>query len=808
MTTTPQLGLPLLAAAQAQKHVTHNEALFALDALVQCAIRDKDLSAPPGSPAEGDRYIVGLAPTGLWAGKANLIVLRHDGAWLTITPQIGFIAYVIDEALLYVFTSGGWKALTDALTAIQNLGRLGIGTTADAANPFSAKLNAALWTARGAGEGGTGDLRYTLNKESAANILSLLFQTGYSGRLEIGLVGSDNLVAKVSANGTTWRQALAIDAGTGAVDVLSPEATIASAATVDLGAQASRRLAITGTTTITSFGTGPDKERILRFVGVLTITHNATSLILPGGANIVTAAGDTVLAVSDGAGNWRLIGYQRAAVAPGSTSPASVTNAMLANMPTATIKGRATAGTGSPEDLTATQARGVLGLATTDAVTFRSVTAATNVENTYSTTMSFRSTSGDFGVVARIGADAASTRLAIESFVPGTPGSKRPICLTPYGGGVSIGTENAPVGMLDVAGAMTVRGAVTPGTDTALTLGTASLRWSEAFAAKFAVDPNFYSLLSASNPTVVFDANDFNYYDRTSNTYWWRIGNLNKFAIDGAGVYPGADNNQALGAASLRWSMVYAGTGTINTSDQTTKTPLRGFTDAELDAWGAVNGGVFQFLDSLAEKGEDHARLHFGYTAQAVEAAFEAHDVDPRRCALWCSDELIERVEKTRLVERPAIILLGRTRSVERQKVERVQEPVTAVAIVDGKPVQTTATQEVEKPVFEMVAVVDAEGEPVTRDEDEFDANGVLLGTRSVAVMHPVPVMETVEEAYEEAVETTEEVEETYTEEVKIGETRLGLRYDQCAVIEGAYQRRRAERLEARMAAIEAALAA
>lgn len=325
MSTTPHLGLPLLAAAQAQKHVTHNEALAALDALVQCAVLDKDLVDPPASPAEGDRYIVPSAATGAWAGKSGSIVFRQDGAWLTVVPRVGFMAYVVDEALLYVFTSGGWTAITNALTAIQNLGRLGLGTVADATTPFSAKLNKALWAARTVAEAGTGDLRYTLNKETAANVLSLLFQTGYSGRLELGLVGSDNLAAKVSADGTTWRQALSIDAATGSVDFLSGEVTVASAATVDLGAQTTRRVAITGTTTIISFGTGANKERLVRFTGALTLTHNAGSLVLPGGANIATAAGDAAHLASDASGNWRVLNYRiasRGALPPVATTTA------------------------------------------------------------------------------------------------------------------------------------------------------------------------------------------------------------------------------------------------------------------------------------------------------------------------------------------------------------------------------------------------------------------------------------------------------------------------------------------------------
>jgi hypothetical protein len=109
--------------------------------------------------------------------------------------------------------------------------------------------------------------------------------------------------AQVIADGTAW------------VD-------LASAATTDLGAQTSNNLRITGTTTITGFGTAASGvRRELRFAGALTLTHNATSLILPGGANITTAAGDTATAVSLGSGNWVVANYQRAAVVPLAQTP-------------------------------------------------------------------------------------------------------------------------------------------------------------------------------------------------------------------------------------------------------------------------------------------------------------------------------------------------------------------------------------------------------------------------------------------------------------------------------------------------------
>lgn len=88
---------------------------------------------------------------------------------------------------------------------------------------------------------------------------------------------------------------------------------VASATTTDLGAVTGNVVRITGTTTITAFGTSNDGVyRFGTFAGALTLTHNATSLILPGGANITTAAGDCFEALSLGSGNWRVIRYTRA----------------------------------------------------------------------------------------------------------------------------------------------------------------------------------------------------------------------------------------------------------------------------------------------------------------------------------------------------------------------------------------------------------------------------------------------------------------------------------------------------------------
>jgi hypothetical protein len=94
------------------------------------------------------------------------------------------------------------------------------------------------------------------------------------------------------------------------LDLASKGADIASASETDLGAVGGLMHDITGTTTITSFGTvAAGIWKIIKFEGALTLTHNATSLILPGGANITTADGDVAVFISEGSGNWRCVDY-------------------------------------------------------------------------------------------------------------------------------------------------------------------------------------------------------------------------------------------------------------------------------------------------------------------------------------------------------------------------------------------------------------------------------------------------------------------------------------------------------------------
>ncbi|MGP3698451.1 DUF2793 domain-containing protein [Rhodobacter sp. NSM] len=213
---TTHLLLPYILAAQAQKHVTHNDALRLLDGLVQLSVLDRNLAAPPASPADGNRYIVGSGATGDWAGWDLNVALRTDGAWLHLPPRTGWRAWVEDEGLLLVYDGAGWVGATP--NALQNLALLGLGTTADTSNPFSAKLNAALWAAKTVAEGGTGDLFYTINKEAAGDGLGLTLQTGFVTKALIRLFGSDRFRLAVSADGSTFFDGLSADNAIGIVD--------------------------------------------------------------------------------------------------------------------------------------------------------------------------------------------------------------------------------------------------------------------------------------------------------------------------------------------------------------------------------------------------------------------------------------------------------------------------------------------------------------------------------------------------------------------------------------------------------------
>lgn len=123
----------------------------------------------------------------------------------------------------------------------------------------------------------------------------------------------------------------------------APPVTIASAATVDIGAAASNIINVTGTTTITSFGTiAAGAVRIVNFSGSLILTYNATSLILPGGTSIATAANDVGVFQSLGSGNWKCVSYSQAGTL-GGVPAGTIINVAMNTAPTGYLKANGSA---------------------------------------------------------------------------------------------------------------------------------------------------------------------------------------------------------------------------------------------------------------------------------------------------------------------------------------------------------------------------------------------------------------------------------------------------------------------------------
>jgi hypothetical protein len=213
MTDTPYLGLPFIEGGQAQKHVTHNEALRILDAAIQIAVRDMTRTAPPASPAEGQRHVVAAAATGAWAGQGNAIASWQDGAWAFLPAKSGWCVWSVADDLMMVFDGAAWRAL--GAPPLDNVTHLGINAVADGSNRLSVTSNAALFAAIAAADGGSGDVRLQLSREGAARTASVVFSDASSGRAELGLVGSDAFKLKVSPDGSSFIEAFAIDQSTG-----------------------------------------------------------------------------------------------------------------------------------------------------------------------------------------------------------------------------------------------------------------------------------------------------------------------------------------------------------------------------------------------------------------------------------------------------------------------------------------------------------------------------------------------------------------------------------------------------------------
>jgi hypothetical protein len=198
--TSPNLGLPFLMPAQAQKHVTHNEALELLDLLAQLVVQTFATTTPPAAPAEGQVWALGAAPNGVWTGQAHHLALWRNGGWVFVAPRRGWLATGLADGSVRIWSGMDWQRMQ-----MDNLDGLGIGTVHDATNRLAVAAPATLLSHAGSSH------RLVLNKATTPDTASLLFQNAWSGRVEMGLTGTDMLTVRTSPDGTAWQTVLQAD---------------------------------------------------------------------------------------------------------------------------------------------------------------------------------------------------------------------------------------------------------------------------------------------------------------------------------------------------------------------------------------------------------------------------------------------------------------------------------------------------------------------------------------------------------------------------------------------------------------------
>ncbi|MCC5968299.1 MAG: DUF2793 domain-containing protein, partial [Natronohydrobacter sp.] len=203
--SSARLSLPFLLPAQAQKHVTHNEALARLDLLVQLTVEGFGATTPPAQPQAGQIWALGSAPSGAWDGQSNLLAAWLTGGWVFVAPRPGWLA--AEGSDLRIWNGTDWVIPDQPV--LETLPGLGINTSFDPVNRFAVAADATLLTHDGQGH------QLKLNKATASDTASLLFQTDWAGRAEMGTTGSDAFEIKVSADGAAWHTALSAAPATG-----------------------------------------------------------------------------------------------------------------------------------------------------------------------------------------------------------------------------------------------------------------------------------------------------------------------------------------------------------------------------------------------------------------------------------------------------------------------------------------------------------------------------------------------------------------------------------------------------------------
>lgn len=292
MTDTPNLGLTYVEAAQSQKHVPVNEAFRSLDVLVQPTVKDKDLTAPPGSPANGDAYIVGAGATGAWAGHADDVAAWYDNAWFFFPPKAGWVFYVQDESTDYAYSGSAWAPNAPGTITVSDVG-FTLTDNADATKQVKFELSGIS----------TGTTR-TLTVPNATGTIALLSGTQtFSGNTTFsGTLTASNATVTLG----TATTATTVGLGTGAITSgvsktvnLGTAGLSGSTTTIEIGSSVAGALGVTNLRSPTVYlaGTvlnGPSAAATFDKVGVGGATPDATNKFAFYGTNLLLNSGGSI----------------------------------------------------------------------------------------------------------------------------------------------------------------------------------------------------------------------------------------------------------------------------------------------------------------------------------------------------------------------------------------------------------------------------------------------------------------------------------------------------------------------------------
>lgn len=397
MSETTLLGLPLVQPSQAQKHVTVNEAMTVLDTIVQLSVKDSVLNVPPSLPAEGDRYIVGPAPTGSWSGMARQIAAWTNGAWVFFSPGEGWIAWdgTASEALVYVATD--WQSLTSG-SFPNTVPDFGIGASPDVTNKFVFSGTNSLFTS-------AASIDLTVNKAAAGDDASLTFKTGFSARALFGLLADNNFSLKVSSNGSSFATPLVANAASGRISTLLASAAglqISDGADPTKVAQFSLSGISTGTTRTYSL---PDTSQTLAHTGNASQTFAGAVTFSNATASLGTSAATATYSIGSGAtttGTTKTINLGTSGVSGSTTvvnigsSVAGAGGSLVVNSPTVTFASGVTSVAMAQANLVANQVG--VGGATADGTNRLSVNSSNVLFNNAGTSIDLsinKNSSGD-----------------------------------------------------------------------------------------------------------------------------------------------------------------------------------------------------------------------------------------------------------------------------------------------------------------------------------------------------------------------------------------------------------------------------